>query len=179
MNTDKEDMDDFQNDSSSLTASEQDSAATDSGIDADEEERMMILAQADQVKGMQLLLSDTGEFTSEPEIKAYALSEGPRDPERMYELYYKGIQKMLLRYLPKGKARTWIYEEKNTYLTRGHRIQDNGIRGADSRMGYPEDAETVFNIIINWVTTSRNSVDLYMTLRDLNIRSGYGTPVNG
>ena len=38
-------------------------------------------------------------------------------------------------------ARDFIFEEKNTFLTRGHIKNKFGIRGADSRMGYKEDCE--------------------------------------
>ena len=34
-----------------------------------------------------------------------------------------------------------IYEEKNTFLTRGRRIDEKGIRGADGRMGYVDDMD--------------------------------------
>jgi hypothetical protein len=183
--TDDQEKNDEAVDGTNAAVDESASSDVASDIDEDEQERMLILAQADQVKGMQLVLSENGEFSSEPELRAYALSEGPRDPERMYELYYKGIERLLRRFLPSGKgaaarkACEIVREEKSVYLTRGHRLDEKGIRGADSRMGHPEDAEDMLNLIIDWAITSGNTADLYMRLRDLNIRMGYGTPPNG
>jgi hypothetical protein len=145
----------------------------------EDEERALLLANTELVKGEQLKISLTGEVISEEELRDYAVGY-VSDPENMYNMYYLGIDKLLKRYLPQSplhKAdRERIYEEKNTYLTRGHRIRPNGRRGADGRMGYPADAETVLNLVIHWAATSRRMTDLYTLLLDLNIKSGYGMP---
>jgi hypothetical protein len=131
--TDDQEKNDEAVDGTNAAVDESASSDVASDIDEDEQERMLILAQADQVKGMQLVLSENGEFSSEPELRAYALSEGPRDPERMYELYYKGIERLLRRFLPSGKgaaarkACEIVREEKSVYLTRGH--QDDALLG--------------------------------------------------
>ena len=145
-----------------------------------EKERMMLLSQADMVKGEQLSIGLAGEVYSAPELRAYAVGAA-HDPDKMYEVYYLGIDKLLDRFLPKGsmykEQRDMIYEEKNVYLTRGKRKNKNGIRGGDSRMGHPEDADVILDLVVNWGTTSGNMVELYTQLRDLNVSMGYGYPV--
>lgn len=156
-------------------------AAPDQGVRVtpEDEERAMLLASTDAVKGEQLKISLTGEVITEQELRDYAVGYVP-DPENMYSMYYLGIDKLLKKYLPQSsfhkEDRERIYEEKNTYLTRGHRIRPNGRRGADGRMGYPADAETVLNLVIHWAATSRNMAVLYSQLLDLNMKSGYGMP---
>lgn len=145
----------------------------------EELERMMLISKADEVVGEQLIIDTEGVLQTEDELKKFALGDID-DPERKYDIYYKGISKLLLKHLPEGKeykkARNYIYEEKNTYLTRGHRIDEKGIRGADSRMGYIEDAEKILELITNWVIKKGSMVDLYSTIRDLNVQFGYGKP---
>lgn len=142
-------------------------------------ERMMLISKADEVVGEQLIIDTEGILQTENELKKFALGDID-DPERKYDIYYKGISKLLLKHLPEGKsykkARDYIYEEKNTYLTRGHRIDEKGIRGADSRMGHIEDAEKILELITNWILKKGSMVDLYSTLRDLNVKLGYGKP---
>lgn len=147
-------------------------------ISKEDEEKMLILSRADEVKGEQLTIGSTG-IQTENELKRFALGSDD-NPEKKYDLYYKGIMKLLRKFLPKGKenykARHFIYEEKNTMLTRGKRIKDNGRRGADSRMAYNTDIEEVLNIITQWVASKGTMIELYTTLRDMNIAKGYGKP---
>ena len=146
--------------------------------EADEREKMEILARAGQVKGENLFVNNQGEVERENELRQFALGN-LEDPEKKYDVYYKGIAKLLKAYLPKGKAnktaRDYIYEEKNTYLTRGKRINRAGIRGADGRMGYIVDAEEMLKIIMDWIMSNGTMVELYNQLRDLNVAKGYGT----
>ncbi len=141
------------------------------------EEKLRILAETDAVKGEQLTITETGTVEKENELRQFALGS-VEDPERKYEVYYKGIQRLLIKHLPSGKqnkvARDYIYEEKNTYLTRGKRINKAGIRGADGRMGYLTDADEVFNIVMEWILANGTMVDLYTRLRELNVSKGYG-----
>ncbi|SNY99958.1 hypothetical protein [Flagellimonas pacifica] len=144
-----------------------------------EMERMMLISKADDVVGEQLSIDIDGSIQTEDELKKFALGDID-DPERKYDVYYKGIGKLLKKHLPEGKeykkARDYIFEEKNTYLTRGHRIDERGIRGADSRMGFIEDAEKILEIVTTWIINKGSMVDLYTTLRDLNVHMGYGKP---
>ncbi len=88
--------------------------------------------------------------------------------------------KLLRAYLPKGKAnkkaRDYVYEEKNTFLTRGKRINIYGIRGADSRMAYVTEIEELLDIVMNWIVKRGSSSDLFNTLNELNQSKGYGKP---
>ena len=148
-------------------------------LEQEELERMMLISKADDVVGEQLTIDTDGILQTEDELKKFALGDID-DPERKYDIYYNGINKLLLKHLPEGKnykkARDYIYEEKKTYLTRGHRINKKGIRGADSRMGYIEDAEKILELITHWIIKKGSMVDLYSILRDLNIKLGYGKP---
>ncbi len=145
----------------------------------EELERIMLISKADEVVGEQLTIDTEGLLQTENELKKFALGDID-DPERKYDIYYKGISKLLLKHLPEGrgykKARDYIYEEKKIYLTRGHRIDEKGIRGADSRMGHIEDAEQILEVITTWIIKKGSMVDLYSTIRDLNIKLGYGKP---
>ena len=71
-------------------------------------------------------------------------------------------------------ARDFIYEEKNTFLTRGKRKKLDGTRGGDSRMGYISDQEELLNIIIAWIVSNGTMVELFNTLHDLNVAKNYG-----
>jgi len=148
---------------------------------AEEQEKLKMLAKADEVKGEQLAFTKEGEFVNQKELKEFAIGN-IENPEKKYDIYYKGIQKLLIKHLPKGlknkPARKFIYEEKNTYLTRGKRINELGIRGADGRMGYISDADEVLKIVMSWILSNGTMVELFTTLRNLNISKGYGTSKN-
>lgn len=144
---------------------------------ADEQEKLYILARAGNVKGEQLFINPAGSAEWESEMQQFDLSS-IEDPEKKFNIYYKGIQKLLLTHLPKGKqnktARGFIHEEKKTYLTRGKRIKKDGTRGADSRMSYNSDHDEMLKIIMDWIMENGTMVDLYNNLRDLNKAKGYG-----
>lgn len=141
-------------------------------------EKLAILTKTDETKGEQLVLTESG-LETQNEIKKFALGNID-NPEQKYDIYYKGVMKLLRKYLPKGnenkKARKYIYEEKNTLLTRGKRINEKGIRGADSRMAYIADIEILLNIITKWIVSKGTMVELFNNLRDLNVSKGYGNP---
>lgn len=144
---------------------------------ADELEKLRILAEAEAIRGEQLLITPTGDLGRQNELHMLSVSN-LEDPERKYEIYYNGIQKLLKAHLPKGKqnkvARNYIYEEKNTYMTQGKRINRAGMRGADSRMGYISDADEMMKVIMDWIISNGTMVDLFNTMRDLNVSKGYG-----
>jgi hypothetical protein len=145
---------------------------------ADEQEKLRILAQSDQVKGEQLTITPAGDMSREREILQSSLGN-IEDPEKKFDLYYKGINRLLRAHLPRGKknkpARDFIYEEKNTYLTRGKRIKKDGTRGGDGRMSYISDADEMLQIIMDWIMENGTMVNLFNRLRDLNVSKGYGT----
>lgn len=70
-------------------------------------------------------------------------------------------------------ARDLIYDEKNTFLTRGQRKSEQNIRGADGRMAYIKDINDLINIITKWISNKGTMYDLYSQLRDLNRSKGY------
>lgn len=154
----------------------------DSALSKADEEKMKILSKTDEVKGEQLTLTGEGVFEKKTEFQSFISDGNIENPERKFDVYYNGIQKLLIKYLPRGTsnkaARKFIYEEKNTFLTRGKRIKDDGRRGADGRMGYISDAEEIFKIVTNWIESNGTMVELFTTLRELNVSKGYGTAMN-
>jgi hypothetical protein len=141
-------------------------------------ERESILLKADEIKEETLIFDVDGQVEFKNEI-ADLILEQIDDPEAKYNLYYNVANRLLKKYLPKGDenkaARDLIYEEKNTFLTRGHRKDEKGIRGADGRMSYISDINELINIITEWISNRGTMFDLYTKIRDLNISKGYGT----
>lgn len=145
-------------------------------IKNEEQERLEILRNADSIKGEQLFLGSDGRFESKREIEDFVLKDID-DPEKKYDVYYKGIHKLLREHLPKGKefqeAREYIYEEKNILVTRGKKKDKGGIRGADSRMGYISDLDIALDIISSWIMESGSMYDLYIKFRKANEERDY------
>ena len=145
---------------------------------AQEREREMILMKADEIKEQTFDFDLDGQFELKNEIEDMMLGEID-DPEAKHQLYYNVINRLLRQNLPKEsnfkEARDLIYEEKKTFLTRGHRIDEGGIRGADSRMGYTEDMDEFVNIVSEWISSKGTMYELYIKLRNLNVSKGYGT----
>lgn len=93
-----------------------------------------------------------------------------------------GINKLLRKYLPKGKeykrARDIIYDEKNIFLNAGCKKSDNkGIRKSDGRMTYQQNMSDILDIVAEWVSTSQVAIDLYDMFYNLNEKYGYGHEV--
>lgn len=145
-------------------------------VSAAEKEREAILRAADSVKGEQLLISSEGSFATAQELKDL-IPDMTDNPSVKYDIYYKGIQKLLRDNLPKGdyykKAREYIYEEKNVFLTRGFRKNKRGIRLADSRMGYLPDDQEMLEILVKWASSKDTMYNLFEALKDLNEKRGY------
>lgn len=97
------------------------------------------------------------------------------DPELSYQLYYQGLYKLLRFHLSglSKSQRELIYDLKNIYLTRGKVKNENGKRGGDSRQAFPSDLQEMFIIITDWIASGANPINLWTTLRDLNIEKGY------
>lgn len=145
---------------------------------AQEREREMILMKADEIKEQTFDFDLDGQLELKSEIADMMLGEVD-DPEAKHEAYYHLINNLVRSNLPKGvnfkEARNLIYEERNTFLTRGHRVDERGIRGADGRMGYIEDMHEFVNIVSEWISSKGTMYELYIKLRDLNVSKGYGT----
>lgn len=141
-----------------------------------EAEREAILLAADAVKEESFDFDLDGKVELKNELDDMVL-EGIDDPEMKYDLYYKAVNRLLRKHLPKGeknrRAREIIYEEKNTFLTRGHRKRADGIRGADGRMAYIPDINELVGVVTSWITCKGSPFDLYVKLKELNSSKGY------
>lgn len=140
-------------------------------------ERFEILQKAEETKGEQLLLNIESEIIIENEINKL-LGQKIDDPITKFQLYYKGLTKLLKDCLPKGKrfesVRRIIYDEKNILINRGAKKDENGIRGSDGRMAYLEDIERAIKIVANWASQKGSPTELYMLFWDKNEELGYG-----
>lgn len=145
---------------------------------AKEAEKMEILQNANQPKGQLNVIDNQGNLGLINEIKQITFSDTD-DPDKKHAIYYKEIEKLLKQILnPKvdketKKAFQILREEKNIFLTRGKRKDENGIRGRDARMAYVTDMETAANIIYENIAHGSNPLELYISFRDKNIELGY------
>ena len=141
-------------------------------------ERLELLRRAHEKKGKQLTISgDSGALEEIDELKQLVARQLD-SPEEKYNIYYKGIRKLLMDHLPKGEdykqIREIIYDEKNIFLNLGKRKSDNkGIRGSDGRMTFQPVMNEMLDVVISWVSGSQNPFQLYKELYLLNERHGY------
>ncbi len=149
------------------------------GLSQSDLERLELLQKANERTGRQLTInSETGNLEEFDELKQLVGKEF-ENPEEKYQLYYNGIRKLLMDFLPKGKdnkqLRDIIYDEKNVFLNLGKKKSDNnGIRKSDGRMTYQPVMNEILDVIINWIGESQNPFDLYKDFYELNERHGYG-----
>jgi len=142
-------------------------------------ERMELLQRANEKVGKQLTInSEHGNIEEIDELRTLIGKEF-ENPEEKYNIYYKGIRKLLMDYLPKGKefkeVRDIIYDEKNIFLNFGKRKSDNnGIRKSDGRMTFQPVMNEILDIIIKWVGESQNPFVIYREFYELNVKHGYG-----
>lgn len=142
-------------------------------------ERLELLRRAHEKKGKQLTISDeTGTLKEIDELREL-VGKQLDNPEEKYNIYYKGIRKLLMDHLPKGKEykemRDIIYDEKNTFLNLGKTKSDGGgVRGSDGRMTFQPVMNEILDVVITWVGGSQNPFELYKELYMLNERHGYG-----
>jgi hypothetical protein len=141
-----------------------------------EEEKLQLLMEADKIKEESFQFDFDGDVVLKNEIADLFL-EQIDNPKEKYELYYNVVNRLLKKHLPKGKLfekeRNFIYEEKNVFLTRGHRKNDKGIRGADGRMAFTDDINELVNVITDWITSKGGMFELYTKLSELNKSKGY------
>jgi len=138
-----------------------------------------ILLDAEKTKGETLVLHPTGEIEVKNILdKILHDARAIDDPNAKFDLYYKMIERLLKKNLPTGKEnarfRGLVREEKCVYLTRGKRKDEKGLRHADSRQTYIEDAKTIYEILLKWVGRGGNMIDLHNTLVNENVAKGYG-----
>lgn len=140
-------------------------------------ERLEILHQAESIKGEQLAINLDSELVKENEAEKL-IDKKIDDPVEKFQLYYRGLNKLLKDNLPKGKeneeARRIVYDEKNVLINRGAKKDEKGIRGSDGRMAYVEDLEEAIKIVAIWITTKGSYYDLYRAFWLKNEKLGYG-----
>lgn len=146
-------------------------------LSKEELERLEILQQAENVKGEQLAINLDSELIIENEAEKL-IGQRIDDPVEKFQLYYKGLSKLLKDNLPKGKeneeARRIVYDEKNVLINRGAKKDEKGIRGSDGRMAYVEDLEEAIRIVAEWITTKGSYYDLYRAFWNKNEELSYG-----
>ena len=129
-------------------------------------ERLELLQRAHEKKGKQLTIdSEQGSLKEIDELRNL-VGKQLDNPEEKYNVYYKGIRKLLMNFLPKGEEykemREIIYDEKNIFLNLGKRKSDGGgVRGSDGRMTFQPVMNEILDIVIAWVGSSQNPFDLY------------------
>lgn len=142
-------------------------------------ERLELLQKANEKVGKQLTINaEEGNLEEIDELRQLIGKEF-ENPEEKYNIYYKGIRKLLMDYLPKGddfkEVREIIYDEKNIFLNAGKRKSDNnGIRKSDGRMTFQPVMNEILDIVIKWVADSQNPFDIYREFYELNEKHGYG-----
>jgi len=149
------------------------------GLSQTDLERLELLQKANEKTGKQLTINaETGSLEEFDELKQLVGKEF-ENPEEKYQLYYNGIRRLLMDFLPKGKdykqLRDIIYDEKNVFLNLGKKKSDNnGIRKSDGRMTYQPVMNEILEIIIKWAGESQNPFDLYRDFYELNEKHEYG-----
>jgi hypothetical protein len=137
------------------------------------------LQKANEKVGRQLTISsEHGNLVEIDELRQLIGKEF-ENPVEKYNIYYNGIRKLFMDYLPKGKefkeVRDVIYDEKNIFLNQGKRKSDNyGIRKSDGRMTFQPVMNEILDIVVKWVGDSQNPFAIYRELFELNEKHGYG-----
>lgn len=142
-------------------------------------ERLELLQKANEKVGKQLTINTEKGALEEIDELRQLIGKEFENPEEKYTIYYNGIRKLLMDYLPKGKdfkeVREIIYDEKNIFLNAGKRKSDNnGIRKSDGRMTYQPVMNEILDIIVGWVAESQNPFDIYRKFYELNEKYKYG-----
>lgn len=140
-------------------------------------ERLEILHNAEEVKGEQLSIDVDSQLLVENQAEKL-LSQKIDDPVQKFQLYYKGLRRLVKGNLPKGKenepSRRIVYDEINILINRGSKKDKSGIRGSDGRMAYSEDIETAIKIAADWISKKGSPAELFMDFWDKNEELGYG-----
>lgn len=142
-------------------------------------ERLELLQRSNETVGKQLTINiETGSLEEFDELRGL-LGKDFENPEEKYDLYYNGIRKLLMDYLPKGKEneqmRNIIYDEKNVFLNLGKKKSDNnGVRKSDGRMTYQPVMNEILEVIVKWVGESQNPFLIYRSFYELNEKYNYG-----
>lgn len=79
---------------------------------------------------------------------------GVHDQEEMYNLFYKGIQRILSEYLPKGEDITKIIRNLNATILSKHMKNEYGVRGGDSRQASVNDYKNLIDAYEKWYSVN-------------------------
>ena len=144
-----------------------------------ETERAELLRRSKESKSVQLQFDGATSELKEVDELRQLIGQQFENPQEKYHAYYGGIQKVMMAYLPSGKAfkeaRDIIYDEKNVFLNLGKKKSDNnGVRRSDGRMTYQPVMNEIVDLLMKWVAESQNPFTLYNMLYDLNEKHGYG-----
>jgi hypothetical protein len=146
-------------------------------------EKEEIFQKMNEQKGQQQIIDELGELKIHDELKNFKLQDTD-DPEKKYDYYYKGIERLLKQIASPKKNKEMkeafkvLREEKNIFLNRGKRKNHRGIRGGDARMAYIGDMEIALNIISDCILSGGTPYDLYTGFRGKNIELGYYNDLN-
>lgn len=141
-----------------------------------------LLSAADKIIAAQsankkALLFDLTEETDESikELSALLEPDALQDPKRSYDLFYNGIQKLLLSTIPADNdIRGVILELKSVLLTgKEKQFISYGKRGADSRMSESTEMESVIDILTEWCDTPYDFFKLAVLLLNKNKELNY------
>jgi len=152
------------------------------GLSNSDIERLELLQRANEKTGKQLTIDSKNGGLKEIDELRELIGNDFENPEEKYNIYYKGIRKLLMEYLPKGETykevRNIIYDEKNIFLNLGKKKSDNnGIRKSDGRMTYQPVMNEILDIIVRWISESQNPFALYREFYELNEKHKYGHEV--
>ncbi len=132
--------------------------------------------KADEQAYIQLPITlDFAEDDAKFEFKKLNLNTA--DPKRSYDLFY-GIERLLKAHLPDGKSnkklRDFVREEKNIFLNIGKKKNSKGLRLGDARQTFIDPfLEEAFQIVVEWVRTGSNPLDLYDAFYAANVKYGF------
>ncbi len=150
---------------------------TERKFSKEDTERLEILQKSEEIKGEQLFINLDAELVVENQAELL-LGQKIDDPIQKFQLYYRGLSKLLKDTLPKGKefedVRRIVYDEKNILINRGAKKDEKGIRGSDGRMAYIEDLEKAIKIVAEWTSNKGTSAELFIAFWDKNEELGYG-----
>jgi hypothetical protein len=98
-----------------------------------------------------------------------------QNPEKSYDLFYNGIQNLILSVIPSGnEIRSVILELKSILLTgKEKKFVTYGKRGADSRMSEMRKMESVIDILTEWSESPHDFFKLAVLLLNKNKELNY------
>lgn len=112
---------------------------------------------------------------SNPEEISKIMELPSHNPEKLYDLYYKNIQKFLGEVLPKNNEITKVIREEVCILLAHKELSGltYGVRGSDSRQATEEDMKHMVDVLTEWSATPTDYLKLAYILLDKCKELGY------